>query len=229
VTARSTRDRDAAGETLGELLGGRGSALDASLPPLAFMVGWLATGESIAVGAGAALAVGIVLGAVKLWRGGKITAVLISVAAVGCAALIALHTGQAADFFLLRLLSNGVSALLWAISIAVRWPLLGVVVGVLLRQRTRWRRDPDLLRAYARASWVWVLLQYILRVLVWGALWLAGEVVALGLVTVALSWPLVALTVVAGGWVLVRSLPAGHPGLRHPRVGGVRAEYVEGG
>jgi hypothetical protein len=43
-----------------------------------------------------------------------------------------------------------------AVSIAVRWPLLGLVVGTALGQRTRWRRDPDLLRGYRRASWVWV-------------------------------------------------------------------------
>jgi hypothetical protein len=38
----------------------------------------------------------------------------------------------------------------------VRWPLLGLVVAFVLGQRARWRRDPALLRAYMRASWVWV-------------------------------------------------------------------------
>lgn len=202
---------------LRELLGGRRGALDASIPPAVFVLGWLLTGRSIGWGALAAVATGAVIGVVRLARGGRVTAVLASVAAVGGAALIALYTGRAQDFFLAQVLANGASALAWAVSILVRWPLLGVVVGVLLGQKTRWRRDPDLLRAYGRASWVWVFGQYTLRVVVFGALWWSGWVVALGVARVALSWPLIAATVAVSAVVLRRALPDGHPGLRHPR------------
>jgi hypothetical protein len=230
VTARSTNERSSQSrESLAELFGGRRGALDASLPPLAFVAGWLAAGNSIAIGSAAALATGIVIGVIRLRQGSKITAVLISVAMVGVAALVALHTGNAEDFFLVRLLSNGASGLIWAVSIVVRWPLLGVIVGLVLGQLNSWRQDPDLLRAYSRASWVWVFLQYTVRVVVWGGLWLAGDVIALSLVTVLLSWPLVALSIAIGGWVLFRSLPAGHPGLRHPRPWRAVAEQVDGG
>lgn len=204
-------------ESLGEVLGGRRGALDASIPPLAFVIGWLAAGQSIGAGAAAALGVSVLVGAYRLVKGGRITSLVVSVALVAAAALVALHTGRAQDFFLLRLMSNVASALLWTASIAVRWPLLGVVVGVVIGQRTRWRNDPDLLKAYSRASWVWVLLQYTLRVVVWGLLWWAGEVVALSVVTFVMSWPLVAATVAVSGVVLFRSLPKDHPGLRHPR------------
>jgi hypothetical protein len=204
-------------ESLGEVLGGRRGALDASIPPLAFVVGWLAADQSIGIGAAAAVAVSALVGVYRLIKGGKITALVVSVAMVAAAALIALHTGRAQDFFLLRLMSNGVSALLWAGSIVVRWPLLGVVVGAVIGQKTKWRKDPDLVKAYSRASWVWVLLQYTLRVVVWGLLWWAGEVVALSVVTFVMSWPLIAATVAVSGVVLFRSLPDDHPGLRHPR------------
>ncbi len=204
-------------ESLGEVLGGRRGALDASIPPLAFVVGWLAANQSIGIGAATAVVVSALLGAFRLARGGKVTALVVSVAGVTAAALIALHTGRAQDFFLLRLMSNGTSALLWAASIVIRWPLLGVVAGVVLGQKTKWRKDPDLVKAYGRASWVWVGLQYTLRVVVWGLLWWAGEVFALGVVTVVLSWPLVAATIAVSGVVLFRSLPKDHPGLRHPR------------
>ena len=147
-------------------------------------------------------------------RGGKARALVVSLAAVVAAALIALHTGRAQDFFLLQLMSNVASALLWAASIALRWPLLGVVVGLVLGQKTRWRRDPALLKAYSRASWVWVFGQYTLRVVVYGLLWWTGHVVALGVARTVLSWPLVALTVAVSGWVLYRTLPPEHPGLR---------------
>jgi hypothetical protein len=204
-------------ESLAEVLGGRRGALDASIPPLAFVVAWLVSGQSITIGAAAALAVTVLVGAFRLVRGGKVTALVVSVATVAAAALIALHTGRAQDFFLLRLMSNGASALLWAASIVIRWPLLGVVCGVVLGQKTSWRKDPDLLRAYGHASWVWVLMQYTSRVIVWGLLWLAGEVIALSVVTFVMSWPLVVATIGVSGVVLFRSLPKDHPGLRHPR------------
>nr|WP_221219226.1 DUF3159 domain-containing protein [Prauserella isguenensis] len=201
---------------MASLLGGRKGAIDASLPPVAFVVGWLVSGSSIGWGAAAAIALSVAIGGFRLARGDKVRAVLISLAAVVLAALIALRTGRAQDFFLIQLLSNVASALAWAVSIVIRWPLLGVVVGTVLGQKTRWRADRDLLRAYSRASWVWVFGQYTLRVAVFGVLWWAGEVVALGVARTVLSWPLVALTVALSGWVLHRSLPAEHPGLRHP-------------
>lgn len=200
-------------ESLGSILGGRQGAVDASLPPLAFVVGWLVAGSSIAWGSVAAIAVAVVVGVVRLVRGDKARAVVVSLAAVIVAALIALHTGRAQDFFLIQVLSNVASALLWVASVAVRWPLLGVVVGVLLGQKTRWRRDPDLLRAYSRASLVWSL-QYVLRVVVYLPLWWAGELVALGVARTVLTWPLQAVTIAVSGWVLYRTLPEEHPGLR---------------
>lgn len=204
-------------ESLAELLGGRGGALDASLPPVAFVVGWLVSGQSVVVGAWAAVLCGVVIGLVRLLRGERPRAAVVSVLMVVVAALVALYTGRAEDFFLVQLLSNVASALLWAASIVVRWPLLGVVVGVVVGQRTKWRQDPALARAYAIASWAWVG-QYVVRVLVFGALWLAGQVVALGVARAVLTWPLQAVCLAVSWWLLRRALPEGHPGLRHPRV-----------
>lgn len=215
VTDQSTEPRRL---PLRELLGGRRGAVDASIPPAVFVIGWLVSGRSIGWGAAAAIAAGVCVGIWRLARGRKVTASVASVAAVTLAAFVAIRTGRAEDFFLIQLLSNVASALAWALSILIRWPLLGVVVGLLLGQKTRWRRDPDLVRAYGMASWVWVLMQYTVRVIVFGVLWWSGWVVALGVARVALSWPLVAATVAASAVVLRKSLPTEHPGLRHPRI-----------
>lgn len=204
-------------ESLVSLLGGRGGALDASLPPLAFVAGWLIWSHSIGAGAIAAVLCGVVIGVVRVLRGGKPRAVILSVLLVVAAALIALYTGRVEDFFLVQLLSNVASALAWAGSIALRWPLLGVVVGTLLGQKTRWRRDPDLLRAYSVASWAWVG-QYVLRVAVFTPLWLEAQVVWLGTLRAVLSWPLQIVCIAVSGWLLRRALPSGHPGFRHPQV-----------
>jgi hypothetical protein len=133
-------------------------------------------------------------------------------------ALVALRTGRAQDFFGVRVLTNAVSALGWAASILIRWPLLGVVVGTVLGQKTRWRADRDLLRAYQRASWVWVL-QYVVRLAVFIPLYLAGAVLWLAAAQTVLTWPLVAACLAVSWWVLRRCLPAGHPGIRRPRTG----------
>jgi hypothetical protein len=214
-----------ADESLADLLGGRRAALDATVPAAAFVAGWLAGGRSIAVGAGVAVLGALVVSGWRLRRGDRPRAVLIGLLGVCVAAVIALRTGRAEDFFLLQLLSNGASALAWAVSIVVRWPLLGLVVGTVLGQRTRWRRDPQLLRAYARGSWVWVG-QYVVRVAVFLPLYAAGQTVALGVARIALTWPLVAACLAVSWWVIRRSLPADHPGLRHPCTGGVTTTAV---
>lgn len=198
------------------LLGGRTSAIDASLPPVAFGLGWFLGGESIEIGGGAAIAVGAAIGGYRLKKGARPLAVLVSLLAVLLGALIALRTGDAADFFLPRLASNALSALVWMTSIAIRWPLLGVIIGTALRQGKGWRKDPALLKAYSRASWVWVG-QYAVRLLVFIPLWLAGATGALTIAQVVLTWPLVAVCVAVSWWALRKSLPAEHPGLRHPR------------
>nr|WP_234587927.1 DUF3159 domain-containing protein [Micromonospora sp. MH99] len=203
---------------MADLLGGRRGAVDATLPPVAFALGWLIGGESLWAGVGAALAVGVVVAGVRLRRGDRPRSVLIGLLAVCVAALIAVRTGRAENFFLIQLLSNAASALAWAVSIVVRWPLLGVLVGAALGQRTRWRRDPALLRGYGRASWVWTA-TYVVRVAVFVPLYLSGQVLALVVARIALTWPLVAAALAVSWVVLRRSLPTGHPGLRHPVTG----------
>jgi uncharacterized protein DUF3159 len=202
-------------ESLAQLLNGRRAAIDATVPAAGFVAGWLIGGRSIWAGAAVAVAGAL---AVSIWRlraGDRPRAVLIGLLGVFVAALIALRTGRAEDFFLLQLFSNAASALAWAVSIVIRWPLLGVVVGAVLGQKTRWRRDPALLRAYGLGSWVWVL-QYVIRVAIFLPLYAAGEVVALGVARAVLTWPLIAACLTVSWWVIRRSLPAGHPGLRHP-------------
>jgi hypothetical protein len=204
-------------ESLARLLGGGRGAVDATLPVVAYVLGWYLLGRSVPAGAAAALVVAALVAAWRLRRGGRPRAVLIGALAVCASALVALYTGRAEDFFLIQIFSNAASALAWAISIVLRWPLLGVVVGAVLGQRTRWRRDPALLRAYGAASWVWVG-QYVIRLAVFLPFWAAGWVAALGIARVALSWPLVTACLAVSWWVLRRSLPRDHPGLRHPVV-----------
>lgn len=211
------------GPSLREVLGGRDGALDASVPVAVFVVAWAVVDGAgapvpVAWAGGAAVLAGLVLATVRLARGRRPRAVLLGLLGVTVAAAVALYTGRAVDFFLVQMVGNAASALVWAVSIVVRWPLLGLVVGTVLGQRARWRRDPDLLRGYRRASWVWVG-QYVVRLAVFVPLYLADAVVVLGVARVVLTAPLVAVCVLISWWVLRAALPPGHPGLRRPRAG----------
>ncbi len=215
----ATRQLDPAAESLSDLLGGKRAAIDATAGPVAFVVGYFALNRSI--GWATVIAV-VVTAAVAIWRllsGDKPRAVVIGLLGVALGVLIVMRTGRIEDVFIPRMVTNLASLLAWAVSIVIRWPLLGVVVGTLLGQKSRWRHDPDLLRAYSRASCVWAL-QYLIRLVVWIPLWWAGMVAAFTAAQVVLTYPLVAACVAVSWWVIKRTLPPGHPGLRHPRPAG---------
>ncbi len=215
--ARTGRDSS---DPLRELLRGGGPALDATSPSVAFVVAWLgadAAGFAQPVGVGGIAAVVVAVG-VAVWRarrGERLRAVLVGFTVAVLAAALALWTGQAEDFFLPRIVANAGSLVAWVVSIAVRRPLLGLVVGAALGHPTVWRRDPDLVRGYCRASWPWAA-TYALRLAVLVPLWAADLPVALGVAQLVLTWPLIAACLLLS-WPLVRSaLPPGHPGPRHP-------------
>jgi hypothetical protein len=201
---------------LHDLLGGRRGAIESALPSVVFVTGYLLSGSQLAIGLVLALATAAVLAGLRLIRRENPVRVLGGLAAVGLAAVVAARTGNAADYFLPSLLANLASAGVWAFSILIGWPMLGIVLGFALGQKTRWRSDPDLLRAYGRASWIWAA-SFLVRAGVNLPLYVTDNLVGLGLSRVLLGWPMV-LGVIALSWLVIRrSLPEDHPGIMHPR------------
>lgn len=88
------------------LLGGRGAALDATVPAVAFVLVWLVSGHSLGWGTAGALAAGAAVATLRRRRGDRPLAALLGLLGVSVAALVALYTGRAADFFLAQLLSR---------------------------------------------------------------------------------------------------------------------------
>jgi hypothetical protein len=203
------------------LLGGWSGGLEAAAPSVVFALTYALSGSNLTTALVAVGVVAVALAAMRLLRREKPIRIVGGLLVVGVAALVAARTGNAADYFLPSLLANILAALAWALSILVGWPLLGLVVGFVLGQRTSWRQDPDVLRAYSRASWIWTA-SFVVRAGVQYPLWLGGNVVGLGLARVALGWPLVLLIIVASWWLIHRTLPPDHPGVMHPR--GVRQD-----
>ena len=192
--------RDLAEVSLLDALGGRRGVLDSGLPPVTFVGTYLATGSNLTVALGAALAAGVVVTVLRLARRDTVRHALAGFGAVALAAFVASRTGRPQDYFLPSLLANAGAALAWAVSIWIKRPFLGLTVGALTRS-SAWRTDPVMLRAYCRASWIWVA-SFLLRVVVMTPLWLAGMTVALGVAKVAMGWPMV-LVVIWLSWQVV--------------------------
>jgi Protein of unknown function (DUF3159) len=212
---RSAKPPNPAGsDDLRVLLGGRRGALEATLPTVVFVAA-VALDVRLGLAVGAAVLTAVFVAVLRWRRAQSVSPGVLGLLGVLVAALIVLRTGRAVDFFAVQIVSNLASAVAWALSILLRRPLLGVVVGTVLRQGPRWRSDRDLLRGYSRASWWWVY-SYLLRVAVFVPLWATAQLVALGVARVVLSWPLIVVVLALSWRTLRRALPPGHPGLRHP-------------
>ena len=111
------------------LIGGPRGALESILPPLAFITTYIATGDNMTLAVSVAVGLGLVFAIWRLVQGKRPTRVLGALLVVVISAYVAARTGSAAAFFWPRVLLNIASGLAFAISIFVRWPLLGVIVG----------------------------------------------------------------------------------------------------
>ena len=170
-------------------LGGVQGIADSSLPALAFVITYTVGGNEIGLAAWVAVGVGGLMAAVRVLRREPLQFVLAGFVGVALAAFIADRTGRAEDFFLPGLLLNAAYAAAYLVSIAIRWPLLGVILGPITGEGMSWRSDPERVRLYSRASWIWVGV-FALRLAVQLPLYLAGAVLALGIAKTAMGLPI---------------------------------------
>lgn len=183
--------------------GGRGVA-ESGVPGAVFVGVYALAGMSPALWAAVAVAGLLALG--RLVARQTVQHALAGLVGVVICAFVAQRTGSAENFFLPGLFINGGYAAAYLVSIAVRWPLIGVLLGAVLGEGTSWRRDPARRRVYTLATWLWAGM-FLLRLAVQLPLYLADAVVPLGVARVAMGWPAWAVC----AWVtflLVRRLPA---------------------
>jgi hypothetical protein len=125
-------------------------------------------------------------------------------------AWLAQRTGSAKNFFLPNILKNAGFAVGYAVSILVRWPLIGVVVGPVTGEMFAWRQDRPRYAAYWWATWIWVGL-FLVRLAVQVPLFLADNVTLLGTLNgLVLGIPLFALTIWLS-WLVLKSVPLAKP------------------
>ena len=207
------------------LLGGVRGALESILPPLAFIAVYFSLGADSTSALTWAIVTAIALAVVfTVWRlvEGKHPARAVgSMLLVIISAYIASRTGSAADFFWPRVLLNAGSALAFVVANLVGWPLIGVILGPLVGTKMTWRKDPDLMRAYKIASWPWAVLNAVRAILL--AVFIDGDNLWALAASGAVFYGLTLVTIAVSWWLIKRSLPDGHLGIRHPRVPAAQA------
>jgi len=190
--------------------GGKAGLIDAGLPGVLFVLAYTFSGRDLRLALIIALASAASLSVLRLVQGQSLQYALSGFFGVGIAAFIASRTGRAEDFYLPGLFYNAGYALAFLTSIVVRWPVIGVMLALITQAGMGWRKDPVLVRAYTRASWIWVGM-FVIRLAVQLPLYLIGEdaLVALGTARVALGVPLYLVVLLVTYRVLKSSVPAG--------------------
>ncbi len=187
---------------LGQALGGVRGMLEAALPFAAFTVVWVVL-RQLYPALFAALGIAVLLGVIRLLQRQSLKFVAQAVIPTAIAAIIAVRTGRPQDVFLLGILYNGGLAVLSLITVAVRRPLVGFLIGAAVNDPTGWIRDRGLVQMTSRLTLV-LAVPYVLRFVVQLPLYLSGQVVWLGVAKVVLGWPLLIAALVVIGLLLSR-------------------------
>jgi len=126
-----------------------------------------------------------------------------SLVGVGLAIWLTLRPGgQAGDFYLKDFWINAAYGSVLLLSVIVRFPLIGVLMGFLTNQGLSWRKDRRKVRFFDLVTLLWVGL-FATRLIVEVPLYLAGDVVTLGFVKIVLGLPFY-LTMIWVSWLLLR-------------------------
>jgi hypothetical protein len=186
-------------------IGGVCGLVESILPGLGFLVVYTLT-RSLLPSVLIPLALSVVFVVVRLVRRTAPSQAFVGVLGIAISAVLAIVTGKPEDNFLPGIIINVVSLAVLLLSLALRWPLIGVIVGFLTNEGIAWRSDKAKRRVLVIATWLWVGL-FALRLAVEYPLYLARETEWLAGTKLLLGVPLYA-AVLWVTWLLVRSVYA---------------------
>ena len=169
-------------------LGGRRGMVEGAAPTIGFTTTYLIghdLRQSLVVG----ISLAVVLLVVRVVQRSNVQFVVNSLVGIGIAAVFASRSGNAEDVFLPGILYNAVYAVALGVSVLVRWPLVGFMIGSVTGDVTAWRRDPGIVALCSKLTWV-LAVPCAIRVAVQLPLYLAHKVGWLGVTKIALGWPL---------------------------------------
>ncbi|WP_400998914.1 DUF3159 domain-containing protein [Agromyces sp. GXQ0307] len=200
---RIARDETLTPADLVGALGGIRGLAEAILPGLVFLVVYTFTRE-LGWALGASLGLAVVFTALRLITRSQPTQAIAGLIGVAASAALSLWTGRAEDNYVIGFYTNAAYAVAILISLVVRWPLVGLVVGFLMGDGTAWRRERRKYRAMQFLTVVW-LGMFVARLLVQVPFYYAGNVEALGAMRLLMGVPLYALLLVFS-WLVVRAV-----------------------
>lgn len=194
--------------------------IEAAVPTIAFTTIWLTTRElqlALILSVSAAL---IMLG-VRLVQRSTIQFTANALFGIGIGWLFVYMSAsrggseneQALAYFLPGIIYNSGYSVVLSLTCIVGWPLVGFMVGSVTGDPTAWHEDRQIVRLCSLLTWLLVL-PCLLRVVAQAPLWFAGNsgameadtaVAALGILKIALGWPLQLGALGAMAWVLSRN------------------------
>lgn len=188
-------------------IGGWRVVAEAVIPTIVFLIGLNITGDYL-LPAICALCVTATAMILRIVNHLPVKPALIGVVSMSASIFVAWKTGSAVNVFLISILKNITYGSILLFSIIVRWPLLGVMLGVIRGEKTRWRKGTQWrvtrLRYY-QITWIWCFI-FIARISVQIPLYFADSVQWLALMKLSLGMPADAVAAYFC-WLLLRSIP----------------------
>lgn len=183
-------------------VGGVAGIAESILPSAIFMVAWVVSKNPAIAITGALLPV-IGFGIYRLVTKSTGMQVLVGAVIAGFSAWLALRPGgDTRDYFVSGLVINVSYLVPLLISVLVRWPLVGILLGFLIGEGVSWRKNARELRAFSAATLA-LCAVFVIRLSVELPLYIANQVAALATVKLLLGLPLYALGLWTA-WLLVR-------------------------
>jgi len=184
-------------------VGGVRGLVEAILPGLGFLVTYTLT-KSLVLSVLAPVALAVIFVAIRLATRTPLTQALAGIFGIALSAVLALVSGRPENNFVPGILINVGSLVVLLVSITIRWPLIGVVVGFLTNEVSAWKTDRAKRRVLYLATWLWAGL-FALRLAVEVPLYLVREVELLGIAKLVLGLPFYAAMLWVT-WLLVRTV-----------------------
>lgn len=168
--------------------GGWFGIVEALAPAMVFLVTYVFTLDVWPAVAAAVVLAAVFIG-LRLLRRQSVASALGGLVAVVLSGVLALRSGQGTDFFLIGFWTNAAYLLAFVISMLVRWPLIGVVVGLITGQGMTWRKHRREFWLMQLITAVWCGL-FALRLAVQLPMYLAGNTQGLGIARMLMGPPL---------------------------------------
>ena len=199
-----------------ESIGGVRGLVESVLPVIVFTVVYSAS-YSIQMASLAAVGVSVAGLLLRIVTRMPVQPAISGLLGVAVGAGIAWYTGAAINFFLASIVKNIALGLVFAISALVRWPIVGVMLGMMLGEQFHWRTVPARVRVYQQATWLWVGMSLV-RLAFQVPLYLHDQVGGLGAASLPLGLPLFGVVLLLT-WFIVRRVPVAKPPEDEPEPG----------